>query len=251
MKNLCLAILSLSLLNAASSAQNAAEPQAKGMADQNPGAEGAPTGATPKVARGPTLRAELTKSIDAKKARVGDEVIAKTLDDLLSNGQVVVPRGSKISGHVVEVKPRQGDQGSLLGIKLETMTTRDGSQLPLNATIQAIGKPEAGPSTDPMIERGTAGSPPTGSGGRTGGMGQGAGSPAGYPSAGSTDNSGSGAPNGASGAGNGQLSANAQGVIGMSDLSLNAGTAQDSVITSAKHNVKLESGTQMVLRINQ
>jgi hypothetical protein len=247
MKNLCLAILSLSLLNAASSAQDRAGAQSKGTADQSQGVEG---GATPKVSRGLTLRAELTKSIDAKKAKVGDEVVAKTLDDLLSNGQVVVPRGSKISGRVVEVKPRQGNEESLLGIKLETLTMRDGAQQSLNATIQAIGKPETALANEPMVERGTAGSPSPGSGGRMGGMGQGTGSPAGYPSAGSADTGGYGAQDRAPSAGSGELSANAQGVIGISDLSLDQGTAQDTVVTSAKHNVKLESGTQMVLHVN-
>jgi len=36
----------------------------------------------------------------------------------------------------------------------------------------------------------------------------------------------------------------------MSAVDLTAGTAQDSVLTSKKHNVKLENGMQMILRVD-
>ncbi len=48
---------------------------------------------------------------------------------------------------------------------------------------------------------------------------------------------------------NGRLSPNAQGVVGISGLSLSTGAAQDSLLTSPKHNVKLDGGTQMILRV--
>jgi hypothetical protein len=47
-----------------------------------------------------------------------------------------------------------------------------------------------------------------------------------------------------------KLPFNAQGAIGMSGVSLTAGAAQDSVLSSNKHNIKLESGMQMILRTN-
>jgi hypothetical protein len=42
-------------------------------------------------------------------------------------------------------------------------------------------------------------------------------------------------------------------VVGIADLKLSAAanTAQGSVISSEKNNVKLESGTLMLLRVNQ
>jgi hypothetical protein len=48
---------------------------------------------------------------------------------------------------------------------------------------------------------------------------------------------------------NGRLTPDAQGVVGMSGLSLSTGAAQDSLLSSPKHNVKLDSGTQMILRV--
>jgi hypothetical protein len=47
------------------------------------------------------------------------------------------------------------------------------------------------------------------------------------------------------------LPPNAQGVIGISGMSLSTGAAEDSLLSSQKHNVKLDSGTQMILRIVQ
>ena len=48
---------------------------------------------------------------------------------------------------------------------------------------------------------------------------------------------------------NGQLTPKAEGVVGMSGVSLSTGSAQDSLLSSQKHNVKLDSGTQMILRV--
>ena len=46
------------------------------------------------------------------------------------------------------------------------------------------------------------------------------------------------------------LSARSTGVVGMEGMSLNAGSdpAQGTVISSANKNVKLDSGTQLILR---
>jgi hypothetical protein len=46
-----------------------------------------------------------------------------------------------------------------------------------------------------------------------------------------------------------KISLNAEGVLGMPELTLAPGPAQDSVLSSEKHNVKLESGTQMILEV--
>jgi hypothetical protein len=57
-----------------------------------------------------------------------------------------------------------------------------------------------------------------------------------------------GATGGTPGAGNTKLPFNAQGAIGMSGVTLSAGTAQDSILTSKKKNVKLDGGMQMILK---
>jgi hypothetical protein len=75
--------------------------------------------------------------------------------------------------------------------------------------------------------------------------------------AGSVTNSTTGAINGsvnntAGVAANGALNSTAHGIVGMQGLALNtaaAGSAQGSVISSTSRNVKLDSGTQMVLQV--
>ena len=67
------------------------------------------------------------------------------------------------------------------------------------------------------------------------------------PGANMPDNGG---PNCSSGpAINGRLIPNAQGAVGMLGVPLSAGTAQDSLLNAAKDNVRLDSGTRMILRV--
>jgi hypothetical protein len=56
------------------------------------------------------LQVELTRTIRARKARVGDVVKARTVTPLILSGQVV-PEGSKITGHVMEVTRGTGTKG--------------------------------------------------------------------------------------------------------------------------------------------
>jgi hypothetical protein len=52
----------------------------------------------------------LTKTIDAKKAKTGDEVEAKVTMDLKTNsGEVLVPKDTKVIGHVTEAHARSKD----------------------------------------------------------------------------------------------------------------------------------------------
>jgi hypothetical protein len=199
---------------------------------------------------GTAIRVELAKSVDAKKAKVGDEVIAKTTDDFLSDkNEMLAPRGSQIVGHVAEVAPHQGNSPSTLGIAFDKMVLKSGTELPLKASIQAIGPPESNATfNEPMAGQAAPGgmpsmsSPGRGPGGiapNSGGSMPGNATPTGAPTPDTTTGP----------VRNGPLSPNAQGVIGISGLSLGTGAAQDSLLTSPKHNVKLDGGTQMILRV--
>src|SRR5438067_9133866 len=48
------------------------------------------------LASGTTILATLAKSVDAKKAKQGDEVTARAAQNVVSSGSVVIPRGSKL-----------------------------------------------------------------------------------------------------------------------------------------------------------
>src|SRR5579864_2353807 len=90
-----------------------------------------------KFTPGTELRAQLDKTIDAKKAKPGEIVEAKTLDEIKSATQVIAPKGSKILGHVVAANPHQKDTPSRLEIAFDKLDLGNGSDVPFPAAIQA------------------------------------------------------------------------------------------------------------------
>jgi hypothetical protein len=214
------------------------------------------------------LGAELSKGIDAKKAKVGQEVVAKAVADLRdTNGNLVIPRGAKLVGHVTQAQAASKEQPqSSLGIifdKVEAKHGKESKDIGLHASIQALAKPEPSPMVQqqepegPSGPGGGGGSPTTGGsqpgmggGGRnTGGMG---GSSMPQQRQGGDMGGNMGGPVGQQGAGGAPaLNANSHGVIGIPNLTLSpqASPTEGSVISSSRGNVKLDSGTMLVLRV--
>jgi hypothetical protein len=205
-------------------------------------------GAIKRVAPGSVIPVQLTKSIDAKKAKTGDEVVAKVTMDLKSNsGEVVFAKDTKVVGHVTEAQARNKDQKeSQVGIMFDKAVTKTGDmQLPMS--IQAVIAPQNPNSTDQGgTETATA---TTASGARPSSMnGSNQAQP---PTTAPTNNASTGTD--ASASPRPQITGNTQGVVGFSNLNLAAApdATQGSVLTSDKSNVKLDSGTFMLLRVNQ
>jgi len=217
---------------------------------------------------GTAMQAELNKTVDAKKAKAGDEVSAKLTQDVKSNGKVVLHKGSKLVGHVTEAQARSKENAeSKLGIVFDKAVLKGGQEVSFNSVIQAVAPPLqatsslAGDESSSMggsgMGRSSSGSGPLG--GAIGGATNTAGSAVGGVAstagnvAGSTTGAVGGAANGTVGAAaNGALSGTSRGVIGMQGLALNtaaAGSAQGSVISSNTQNVKLDGGTRMVLQV--
>jgi hypothetical protein len=216
--------------------------------------ETSPTEVTTFV-KGTIINAELTGSLDSKKAKPGDAVNARTVTDLKTNdGRVVLPKDTKIVGHVTQASARgAGQPESSLGLVFDKAILKSGQEIPLNASVQAVGAPPASyfdnqtPAGEPL-----GGSRPTAPGG-----GVQSGSTA---SRGGSINGASSTPNGIddpSVGGNppetgngkaGQWDANTRGVVGLHNLGLNAaGAGQGSVITSTGKNVKLDKETRLLV----
>jgi hypothetical protein len=220
---------------------------------------------------GTAMNATLSQPVDAKKNKPGDPVTAKTTEATKSEGKVVVPKGSKLVGHVTECKQRsKEDKESVIGIVFDKAILRNGEEIPLSVTIQALAAAQSASTTsageDDLSASGAAvGSARTsGGGGAFGAMRSTAGGTAGAVTntaanaggvAGGAVNStpnAAGATRGAVGGLNaaGQLTSHSQGVFGLQGLNLNAtasNSAQGSLITSASRNVHLDSGTQLLL----
>lgn len=205
---------------------------------------------------GSTIHAVLTKPVDAKKSKPGDEVVAKSTEDVKSQGHVVIPRGSKIVGHVTEVKARQkGQSDSTVGIAFDHAVLKDGSQVPVPLAVQAISSSNAmAQSNDEVIMPISAAPAPMASGRASGGgLLGGVGSTA-SGAVGATGGLAGGTLNTATSAGgavSAPLNSNSQGVVGMPGLNLGAASSGGSTITSRDSNVHLDSGTQMILRVDQ
>jgi hypothetical protein len=236
-----------------------AQPQATQPSQPSAAQTNATSAENPRIAPGSIIPVQLTKTLDAKKAKTGDEVDAKVTQDLKSgSGALIVPKDTKVVGHVTEAQPRNKEQKeSQVSIVFDHAVMKDGAVVSLPMSIQAIISPQAlsggGNNSDaggaqPSSASDTSGSMP--SAGRPSAMGGGTTPPrpqspsasGGDPSAGS---SGSGSKP--------AITANTQGVVGISDMKLSTTgePAQGSVVTSEKNNVKLENGTLMLLRVNQ
>ena len=210
---------------------------------------------------GQTVPAQLSKPVDARKNKPGDEVVAKTTQDVKSNGQVVIPRGSKIMGRVTEAKARtKGQNQSSLSLAFDRAILNNGTNVPVSFAVQAIGSSTMGVQAEEQPLAASAGSAsmaaPTAaraSGGLVGGVGATAG---GVTNTAAETGSATGSLSSASGVGgvaSVPLSATSQGVVGMPSLNLVSATSSSTAnkITSNSSNVHLDSGTEMILRANQ
>lgn len=211
-----------------------------------------------RVAPGTVIPVQLTKTIDAKKAKSGDEVQAKVTGDMRNpSGEVLVPKDTKVLGHITQAQPRSKEQPqSEVGIAFDHAVVKGKGDVPLPMSIQAI---IARPNSNSAANDNAAASGPDmqQSSGRMGGTPS-AGRPSTTPSGGQTpmptSPSGASAPASQSaGAASPPISAKTQGVVGIANLKLSAAadSTQASMVSSEKDNVKLESGTFMLLRVTQ
>ncbi|HLI63459.1 MAG TPA: hypothetical protein VKV05_08665 [Terriglobales bacterium] len=219
--------------------------------------------AKPDSAQEGVIALELTKSLDSRKLKPGDPVVAKTMAELRTADGLLIPRGSKVLGHVTEATSRaKGSPQSSLGISFDKIAPKQGKEMPLNATIQAVGPPpNIGPAAMEMgnpsaMPSGGGMPPPMGGapapmggapvpmgGVNNGGLGLPSTNFPSNPSAQSTSTPSSSTPG--SGERPAELTPQSSGVVGLRNLQLEP----NSVLTSSGKEVKLESGSQILLRV--
>jgi hypothetical protein len=225
----------------------------------NAGTSQAQTANAPRIAAGSVIPVQLTKTVDAKKAKTGDEVVAKVTQDMKTQtGEVLVPRDTKVIGHVTEAQARSKEEKeSELAIAFDHAVMKNGEDVRLPMSIQAVIAPQNNADGAP------------------GGNDVGAGATSGGSMPSSTASSGRGGMGGSqttpppptrsesmpSSSGNTQsgrsayppINAQTQGVIGVSNVTLSPAPngTQGPVMSSEKSNVKLESGTMLLLKVNQ
>jgi hypothetical protein len=93
---------------------------------------------------GTVIVAELAKSLDAKKAKVGDRVECDVVQDLLYQGKVIIPHDAKVLGHVTVATSATKEQPqSRLGLIFEKIVLKDKRELPFQypAVVAALAPP--------------------------------------------------------------------------------------------------------------
>jgi hypothetical protein len=84
------------------------------------------------------LAAQLENSLDARHARVGDRVALKTTQAVKQNGEVIVPKGAQLLGHVTEVQQRtKSNSESRIGVVFDRLQ-KGSLDMPITATITSI-----------------------------------------------------------------------------------------------------------------
>ncbi len=201
-----------------------------------------------------TLVAELAKSISARKARAGEQIEARVTMDLLSRGEIIIPRGTKIIGHIVSARtPTRQAGNATVEIAFDRMLVKKAGEIPLKVAIQALAapvrtnSPNAEAVSDLDLAAQTNSRPAPGPNERRD-IAQTT-----YPGTrGPANASGAGKQAGEGSGGSGNLGQSlgpaSRGVIGIKGIEL-GNTPSGFAISSDSGKLRLESGTQLVLRI--
>jgi len=209
------------------------------------------------LTNGSTIQAALTKPVDTRRCKEGDKVFAKTTSDVKSEGKVVIPKGTKLVGHVTEAQMSTKDSAeSRLGIMFDRAMTKDGQEIPMHTMIQAVSSTQltASEMNDSMMSQtGTMGGMASTNGGLLRGVSSGVGETAGTvtnatANLGGTLNSTTSATSSLSG----RLTPTSTGVLGMPGLNMTSdlsNTTQGTLFTCKDHSIRLASGTEMMLKV--
>lgn len=128
------------------------------------------------LASNTALAAQLENSLDARRAKVGDTVVLKTTQAVKQNGEVIVPKGAKLIGHVTEVQQRTKSNGeSRIGVAFDRLQ-KGALDMPITASIVSITQARSQTrAMDSSVESGTMSSSSTSTTTRSSGGGQGGG----------------------------------------------------------------------------
>ena len=164
----------------------------------------------------------LTSNLDTKHSKVGDRVEIEVTQDVKPAGQILLRRGSHITGQVALAYAfSKGDSTAKLEIVLDKVVAKSGEQIPTYLALYSLAAKNDPTKEDLQDGRGLAATSTRA--GINGGMGR---------------------------PGNGLLGPDTRGVIGLESLRLTP-LARDnpptSLVRSESKDVRLEKGTEIVL----
>jgi len=177
----------------------------------------------------------LVKTLDSSKLKEGDAVEAETGGSFKLADGTLVPKGSKLIGHVTSAKARsKGDSQSQLTIAFDKLNVANGKQLTVKGAVQAVFPPAD--EVDPGVPgaataHGSGGSPVQAAAPNTPDY-----KPMSDVKTGVAPGSGRVEP---------AMDPKSVGVQGMDNLQL-----EDGVIISKGKNVKLGGGVRMIVHVD-
>jgi hypothetical protein len=131
-----------------SALQSSSSAQQPGIPQTAPGQQSpSPAFATPGAANAPEVNnvelspvsGELVGKIDTKNAKAGDAVVLKTTEKATISSGVVIPKGSKITGHVIEVQAHdKTNENSKLTLQFDQAQLKDGQTMPIKSVLQSL-----------------------------------------------------------------------------------------------------------------
>ena len=241
---------------------------------------------TPPAAKAETVKpkasymlVELSNTLKAKKLKVGDKVKAEVSQDVVSHGKVIIPVETKLVGHVTEVSTRDSTNSeSRLGIVFDRILLKHFRDIDFEAVVQAVSQPVirrsrvdepsqmlppslGGVSRDAVVTptgRGVGSISSRGGGGSAGGAASA--SLATFPTpitvkqspSTHADSSAALLATATESTGKPMSVGMPRGVFGLKGLSLSTAPSASTpgpVIVSNTDNVKLDSGTQILLQV--
>jgi hypothetical protein len=108
------------------------------------------------IASGTPIEATLVTPVDAKHSKPGEPVVAKTTQDVKENGQTVLKKGSRLTGHVTQAEARsKANSESSVGMVFDSAVMKNGQKVPMNLSIQALAASANEASADLGNDQGT------------------------------------------------------------------------------------------------
>ncbi len=205
---------------------------------------------------GTSLDAKLLSTLDVKKSEVGDEVVLKTTKSIKQDGDVIVPKGTKLIGRITEVQRKTDqDKTSKISMVFESLQNKN-LTTPINASIVSIAKAGGNvqatdlfgsSSTSASGSSRASGRSSSGGGGLLGGVGSSVGGVTNTAS-----NTVGGVANTVSNTAGGATNTIGRTVNGVQiSQSLGVNAQGSSTLTAENKNLKLQKGTQFQLQLNE
>ena len=224
------------------------------------------------------VKGELEGKLDSKTAKAGDAVVLKTNQKIKTADGLVIPKGSRLIGHVTEVQAHSKEQAeSRVGLEFDRVELRGGHAMAIHSMIESVSPSPAAMAAASMENEdafnapmggGAAGGGMAGGGrlggGLVGGAAGGAAMTAGQVGSGlgATTGSAVGATSNVGGTAASDLGRGVHGAVSESGfvgtratgiqgvmLTGNAASSTSGTLSAANRNVHLDSGTQMVVGI--